>query len=290
MKNHEKQELITPFSTRQYMESKDFEVYYYSDHHPKPVSSHTHDYYEFYFFLEGDVEIVISDEPHRIHPGDFLLIPPGTAHYPKILQEGKPYRRFILWISPEYCNQLLTASSDYAFLMQYVQTNHVYQFDTDTITFHTIESKLFHIISEIKGNRFGKTAYLSLAVNELILYLNRLIHERLGNRRDHKENNLAHALERYIEEHLCDNLSLDELEKLFFASKYYISHCFKDAYGISIHQYISKKRLYACRDAIICQEPITETFEKFGFQDYSSFYRAFKKEFGASPKEYQKMW
>ena len=47
-----KKNLQTAFSTRQYMLSKDFEVYYYSDFYLSQVKDHAHDYYEFYFFLE----------------------------------------------------------------------------------------------------------------------------------------------------------------------------------------------------------------------------------------------
>ena len=46
-----KKNLKTQFLTRQYMLSKDYELYYYSDSHMANVDSHTHDYYEFYFFL-----------------------------------------------------------------------------------------------------------------------------------------------------------------------------------------------------------------------------------------------
>ena len=42
-----KKKLQTPFSTRQYMLSEDFELYYYSDSSLKRVASHAHDYYEF---------------------------------------------------------------------------------------------------------------------------------------------------------------------------------------------------------------------------------------------------
>ena len=34
---------------------------------------------------------------------------------------------------------------------------------------------------------------------------------------------------------------------------------------------------------------ITEAYHMFGFGDYSSFYRAFKKEFGISPKDFRDM-
>ena len=52
MKNNNRE---SRFSTRQYMLNEDYEVYYYNDLHFTSVGSHSHDYYEFYFFEEGDV-------------------------------------------------------------------------------------------------------------------------------------------------------------------------------------------------------------------------------------------
>ena len=56
------------------MYSEDFEVYYYSDLPLKAVSPHTHNYYEFYFFLEGNVDIHVEDKTYHIKNGDFLII------------------------------------------------------------------------------------------------------------------------------------------------------------------------------------------------------------------------
>ena len=50
-----------------------------------------------------------------------------------------------------------------------------------------------------------------------------------------------------------------------------------------------KKRLSMCRDAILSSEGISKVYLMYGFKDYSSFFRAFKKEYGISPKEYKKM-
>ena len=50
-----KKDLFTEFDTRQYMQAGKFELFYYNDMHLSPISFHQHDYYEFYFFLEGDV-------------------------------------------------------------------------------------------------------------------------------------------------------------------------------------------------------------------------------------------
>ena len=48
-----KKNLQTAFITRQHMLSRDFELYYYNDHNLSKVDLHSHNYYEFYFFMEG---------------------------------------------------------------------------------------------------------------------------------------------------------------------------------------------------------------------------------------------
>ena len=91
----------------------------------------------------------------------------------------------------------------------------------------------------------------------------------------------------YIEEHLEEELSLEKLAGAFFVSRYYVAHVFKEQAGISVHQYILKKRMQASREAILGGENISQVYERFGFRDYSSFYRAFRREYGMSPKEYR---
>ena len=285
-----KTELQTAFSTRQYMLSKDFEIYYYSDTEPSHVVSHTHDYYEFYFFLEGDTILHVGQNKYRINPGDFLLIPPHTAHYPEFTDSHIPYRRIVLWISQDYCNRLSAASPDYNYIMQFVMASHNYLFSNDIITFNSIQSLIFQLIDEIKNERFGKEAQISLQINQLILFLNRTIYNRNNSGSQNNEKELYLTICDYIDLHLDSDLSMDTLEKEFFISKFHISHAFKEHIGISLHQYITKKRLLACKDAIVSGQPIVSVYELFGFHDYSNFYRAFKKEFGMSPKEYQTLY
>lgn len=284
-----RKKLQTAFQPRQYMLSKDFELYYYEDRSLPSVDLHTHDYYEFYFFLEGDVQIQVGQELFPVRFGDIMLIPPHLPHCTLIHSHEVPYRRFVFWISQEYCNHLLQSSPDYAYIMQYVETEKNYIFHTDQITFNAIQSKILRLLEEMRAEKFGRNAQISICINDLVLALNRLVYEQTTPKYKNTERLLYQQLEEYIEDHLEEDLSLDELSKQFYASKYHIAHVFKDNIGLSIHQYITKKRLNLCREAISGKMSITEAYHKFGFGDYSSFYRAFKKEYGISPKDYRDM-
>lgn len=285
-----RKQLHTAFSTRQYMLSKDFELYYYNDTMPTGVSTHTHNYYEFYFFVSGHVSIFINGIPHPLKAGDMVLIPPNVPHYAHIRDFKTPYQRFVFWISQDYCQQLMAQSPDYGYLLQHAAINKRYLYHYDVLAFYALQSKLFRLLEEIHSNRFGKSAQLALCVNDLVLYLNRTVYENEHPATPKETRTLYSSLLNYIEEHIEEDLSLDRLAGIFYVSKYHIAHLFKENLGLSLHQYILKKRLALCKDAILGGKEINDAALLCGFGDYSSFYRAFKKEYGVSPREYKEFY
>ena len=125
------------------MVSRDFEIYYYKDQHMKKVANHIHDYYEIYFFLEGDVSLEIEKKEYPLQYGDVAVVPPGLEHHAVIHDESVPYKRFVFWITVDYLNRLMEDAREYGYLIQLVQTKGEYIFHHDRIAFNTIQTKAF---------------------------------------------------------------------------------------------------------------------------------------------------
>ena len=132
-----KKNLKTVFQERQHMLADNFEVYYYEDRSLDKVKLHSHNYYEFYFFLEGNVKMQIGESIYNLKYGDIILIPPNIPHRAIIHKQNVPYRRFVFWISQDYCEHLSTFSPVYNYIIQFAAQHQRFIFHTDQITFNT---------------------------------------------------------------------------------------------------------------------------------------------------------
>ena len=88
-----------------------------------------------------------------------------------------------------------------------------------------------------------------------------------------------------LNNHYTEDITLDLLHEKFFISKYHLCRAFHKATGLTIHEYIRRKRVTKVRE--LCAEgmSIGDAAAQAGFNDYSSFYRAYQKEYGTSPRE-----
>ena len=82
-------------------------------------------------------------------------------------------------------------------------------------------------------------------------------------------------------------LSLDHLSERFFISKSHLNRMFKKATGTTAWDYIVVKRLLMARSLLSEGMVPTDVYLKCGFRDYTTFFRAYKKHFGSTPKEYK---
>ncbi|MCR5641505.1 MAG: AraC family transcriptional regulator, partial [Lachnospiraceae bacterium] len=280
--------LQTEFTTRQYMLSRDFEIFYYSNRSVPSVGAHTHNYYEFYFFMEGHISMHIEGKKFAPTPGTLIIIPPRMKHFARLLDGSIPYRRFVFWLTEDFLASLVAISPDYSYLVDQTGGDKFFIHKFSDIEFNTIQGKGFSLIDEIHSNRFGRDAKILLNVSDFMMTVNRMVHESTHpTKADGDSNTLYQSIVQYIENHIDENLSLDLIAEKLHVSKFHISHIFSETNGMSLHKYITKKRLDMCRDAILNGEDISLVAESYGYPDYSVFYRAFKKEFGTSPKKYR---
>ncbi len=92
----------------------------------------------------------------------------------------------------------------------------------------------------------------------------------------------------YIDKNLHDKITLDDLGKISGLSKDYLSQLFKKTTGITITEYIRKRRLDSAKKLLDRGTKINDTAYGLGFCSESYFISCFKNEYGITPREYIK--
>ncbi|MBN2742954.1 MAG: AraC family transcriptional regulator [Marinilabiliaceae bacterium] len=106
------------------------------------------------------------------------------------------------------------------------------------------------------------------------------------------ENEYRHRINRaldYIEQHLEQPMTLDEISQEANFSKYHFSRIFHGMTGETPFQFINRLRLEKAASSITTHPniPLSEAGIKCGFPDPSTFSRNFKSHFGVSPTRYR---
>ena len=91
----------------------------------------------------------------------------------------------------------------------------------------------------------------------------------------------------YVEGHLFQQLTLEIVAAACSISTSYVSQLFRKHLGISFCQFLAKRRMETARLLIQSGIPLAEVSKTVGYQDYSSFYRTFRKHFGCSPARFR---
>lgn len=99
--------------------------------------------------------------------------------------------------------------------------------------------------------------------------------------------NLNQAMD-YIEEHLTEEVSFDELAKKTGISVYHFKRTFSFVAGMSLAEYIKKRRLAEANLALLAGEKVTDVAFKYGYQSIEGFSRAFRDWTGQAPSEVMK--
>ena len=105
-----------------------------------------------------------------------------------------------------------------------------------------------------------------------------------------KQQELARQTCELLLENLDRKITLDQLVDRFGYSATYIKICFKNTYGMPVHQYIRRKRMEQAAVLLLeDQDGILEIAGKVGFENGSKFAKVFKDTFGMTPGKYRRM-
>ena len=274
------------FRFTQEMSSEGFEPFFYSDTRSVVIPVHTHTFYELFFFIDGrggKIQYQAGDIVYELSPCDIIMLPPGLAHGPLFLKYPSVYRRVVLWFTDDYLTSLGISSQDlFAAYNPSAPAAQLYRFPP------VISCYLFEIACTLTTEFYSCESYSRLLAHAHICQLLGLLGRYRG-MQVKKESPLGceqviNEVLFYINHHLSDSLTLDLLAEHFFISKFYLSRAFKSYMGVTIHQYISQRRLLWAKHLLSIGFCPTMIYKRCGFTNYSSFYRAFVSAYNMPPK------
>ena len=239
-----------------------------------PMHIHN-DSHEIYCFLSGDAGYSVEGNRYQLAHGDLMLMRKGEVHH-LMLNSDVRYERMVVNFdlsSPSELDpdgRLLAAFNDRS-LGKY---NHY-------LASLFPDNQWLYYIQKMEGcpTPQQKLCYLLPLLNDLADCF-----ETVKNSGAHVEKDRAAAVIKYINRHLSDDLSLISLAERFYLSKTHLNRLFKQSTGTTVWDYIIVKRLFLARKLINAGESPSKVYSQCGFQDYTTFYRAYKQHFGVCPK------
>jgi len=250
---------------------------------------HMNDNYELYMLLQGEASISIDGQMYPVKPYDILMITNKEIHR-VFVNEAYEYERIYIYFNADYfrqfssreCNLLSAFDHRIGGVGNKIPHDIVkkYSIDEDLIRMHNLSK------SELPERKVLMTSiFLKMLVSVKQAH-NESVTDVPGKDDNPNYNEKINEVIRYISENLNDKISLDELASQFYLSKYYLCHEFKRITGFSVFDYIRYKKMLEAKMRLQTGQPINEVWCELGYEDYSNFYRNFKKATGISPKEY----
>ncbi len=249
---------------------------------------HTHEYFQIYYIAKGSLTHFIEDKVSTLRQSDMFIIPPGTVHY----------------ISPEPNTVFYSFSFMPAFLCEAKQSGKIVSFFLQDLLagkdilpkvsigsedIFYIESIMERILEEFECKGFGFDEIIHSYAVLLVAVLARNYFEK-NTLPEYFESNkqfVLHCIE-YIKNNYTDRITLDEISKRSTMSKSSFCAMFHKLTGHSFNSYLNLCRIKKSTEYIKVGYKISAVAGLCGYNDFSTFYRNFKKITGKSPEEYKK--
>lgn len=243
---------------------------------------HTHNLFEIYFFLDGNVSYLVEGNLYPMRPGTLMLMRPGEMHCANIKSDCH-YERCYFYFAESDLKELDPQQALLKpFFARSLGSRNRYgreELDMDFLL------SCLKRIEKAADNPALQHLYIKTYLPVILCE----IYDSFTDPSDSSgapayEEDIIHEIIHYINQNLGADLSLEHLEKRFYISKPYLGSRFKQATGTTVWNYILTKRLILANQLLQSGKPATEVAHSCGFSDYSAFYRAYKKKFDVSPR------
>lgn len=248
---------------------------------------HYHDFYEIQFYLAGEGKFILDGKEYPVRQGDVILV---DLFHPHILHTEKDryYERFCIDLDPSF---LLTACTEHSNLLELFSsdsTNYpLYHLDIDQLTDYLALLLKYEKIPLVNGRDIMERAILYEILANLF---DDLRSGGGGVKTDNHAVLIIANLIRYINDHINEELSLENLAAEVNYSTFYLCRIFKKYAGCNLTKYIASKRIEYVKNLLQDGISASEASEMAGFNNYSYFFKTFRKSTGVSPTEYQAQW
>ena len=245
---------------------------------------HLHREFEVNLILDGSVEILSQGREYHAETGDFFVFDPYQPHELRA-REGTVLILSIQ-ISPAFF-------SDYFPQMQSVR------FGTEI--FHRAASprhqQLYRQLLELTCCYCQKAPFYELDcagnINALFRALLDVSAFTVVSEAERPAQRARQERVRYLAERIeggfSEKLLLGDLAKELGVDLYYLSHFFREHFGLSFQEYLAKLRCEkARRELLLTDRSLLDISLSCGFSSPKYFQRAFQKQYGATPREYRR--
>ena len=248
---------------------------------------HHHSLYEMLYISKGKVQYGIEDEKYDLNAGDFVLIAPNVLHkLLKIVEE--PCERIILTFTKKYIDTFKTENTDLSVIFQKIASSNNHKLTVLPAFKEEIADTLNKMQGLFLSKEYGDDILFKAYFAQLLVRMNKEVSFIENENELNENNNIIHKARMFAINNLDKKISVSDIASEVGLSVSRLSHLFKEKTGISLLKFLNKKRLTRAKDLLKNGYSITNTANKCGYQDYTSFIRAFTKEYGISPTQYIK--
>lgn len=278
---------------RQYMINEDYEVYEKQGAPIGALAFHYHNFYEIIYVLEGEYSSLIEDKTYHMKKGDFLLIDLNRLHrYHYVEKKHDSSRRIILWVTPRMLASLSGEDMDLSACFRGKESCawHFPIYYEELLQGYLL--KLAMTRMQESADPGAKRVLDRGCLTLFFVYLNMLCarEEYLFAKEDLVRHPLVEQVSAYIDGHLTEQITVEDLARQVHMSKYYFLRKFKELTGVTAHTFVIDKRLLKACEALRAGMSVAECCRLAGFSDYTSFLRNFRRAFGVSPGKYGELY